>query len=202
MTATRAAQLNDAKVIAVGSDEHRFLITQCMQEAGVTGSVLLEPASRNTAMAMAVAAVYAVENLNLTSKTNGDQDLLNQSDPDPLLLFCPANHHIPDTDAFIDCIRSGIKAADSGFIVTFGVMPTHPSSAYGYIRAGEQIDAFASSASQFIEKPQSADAEKLLLEGNAFWNAGIFYPEHQTSWALLSFTRQMSLRRHKPRCGT
>ncbi len=174
LTATRVAQLNGSKVIAVGSEDHRFLIGQCMEEAGVTGSILLEPTPRNTAMAMAVAAVYAIENLNLTSKTNGDQALLNQSDPDPLLLFCPADHHIPDTDAFIDCIRSGVKAADSGFIVTFGVMPTHPSSAYGYIRAGEQIDAFARSTSQFIEKPPSADAEKLLLEGNAFWNAGIF----------------------------
>jgi mannose-1-phosphate guanylyltransferase/mannose-6-phosphate isomerase len=125
-------------------------------------------------MAMATAAVYAVENLNVASKTNGDQGPLNQSDPDPLLLFCPADHHTPDTDAFIDCIRSGIKAADSSFIVTFGVMPTHPSSAYRYIRAGEQIEAYASSASQFIEEPNVDLAQKFLLEGNAFWKAGIF----------------------------
>jgi mannose-1-phosphate guanylyltransferase/mannose-6-phosphate isomerase len=145
-----------------------------MEEAGVTGSILLEPAPRNTAMAMAVAAVYAAGNLNVASKTKANEGSLNQTNSDPLLLFCPADHHIPDTDAFIDCIRSGVKAADSGFIVTFGVMPTHLSSAYGYIRAGEQIDAYASSASQFIEKPNVDLAQKLLLEGNAFWNAGIF----------------------------
>jgi mannose-1-phosphate guanylyltransferase/mannose-6-phosphate isomerase len=174
LTATRAARLNGSKVIAVGSEDHRFLIGQCMEEAGVTGSILLEPAPRNTAMAMAVAAVYAAGNLAGTRKTNADQDFFNKSDLDPLLLFCPADHHIPDTDAFIDCIRSGVKAADSGFIVTFGVMPTHPSSAYGYIRTGEQIDAHASSASEFIEKPNVDLAQKLLLEGDAFWNAGIF----------------------------
>lgn len=145
-----------------------------MEEAGVTGSILLEPAPRNTAMAMAVAATYAVQNKKVNSKPNTKQDQHWQTDPDPLLLFCPADHHIPDTDTFIECIQSAINAANSGLIVTFGVMPTHPSSAYGYIRAGAPLDAYASKASQFIEKPSRTDAEKLLLEGNAFWNAGIF----------------------------
>jgi len=179
LTAIRVAKLNGSKVIAVGSDDHRFLIGQCMEEAGVTGSILLEPAPRNTAMAMAVAAVYAESNLytqtvNATSKTNAGLNSPNQTDPDPLLLFCPADHHIPDTDVFIECIQSAFNAANSGRIVTFGVMPTHPSSAYGYIHAGEPLDAYASKARQFIEKPSRTDAEKLLLEGSAFWNAGIF----------------------------
>lgn len=150
------------------------MIAQCMEEAGVTGSILLEPSPRNTAMAMATAATYAAQNEKVNSKPNTNQDQHWRADPDPLLLFCPADHHIPDTDAFIECIQGGIKAANSGRIVTFGVMPTHPSSAYGYIRSGEPLDAFASKALQFIEKPSRTDAEKLLLEGNAFWNAGIF----------------------------
>jgi mannose-1-phosphate guanylyltransferase/mannose-6-phosphate isomerase len=151
-----------------------------MDEAGVTGSILLEPTPRNTAMAMALAAVYAAGRINATSETDVGQNFLNLSDPDPLLLFCPADHHIPDTDGFIDCIQSGIKAANSGYVATFGVMPTHPSSAYGYIRAGAPLDAYASKALQFIEKPPLAEAEKLLLEGNAFWNAGIFLSRAST----------------------
>jgi mannose-1-phosphate guanylyltransferase/mannose-6-phosphate isomerase len=151
-----------------------------MDEAGVTGPILLEPSPRNTAMAMAVAAVYAAGRINATSETDVGQNFLNLSDPDPLLLFCPADHHIPDTDGFIDCIQSGIKAANSGYVATFGVMPTHPSLAYGYIRAAEPLDAYASKALQFIEKPPLAEAEKLLLEGNAFWNAGIFLSRAST----------------------
>lgn len=102
-------------------------------------------------MAMAVAAVYAAENVNAdnvnaTSKTNAGLNFPNQTDLDRLMLFCPADHHIPGTYAFIECIQNAIKAADSGFIVTFGVMPTHPSSAYSYILAGAPLDAYASKA--------------------------------------------------------
>ncbi len=157
LTLERLRVLN-AEVMCVAAEEHRFLVQEALEAAAVHGTQLLEPVARNTAAAMAIAALL--------------------SDPDQLLLFAPADHHIPDSAVFAATIRSGVEAALAGNIVTFGVAPTFPSTGYGYIRQGEALGvdgdlAVARRVDAFIEKPIAADAIKLVLAGGNFWNAGI-----------------------------
>jgi mannose-1-phosphate guanylyltransferase/mannose-6-phosphate isomerase len=154
-------------VICVASDEHRFLVTEAMQAAQVQGVVLLEPLARNTAAAMALAALVAK--------------------PEELLLFCPSDHHIPDATAFAEVVKQGVAAAKEGAIVIFGITPTFPSTAYGYIRQGKSRADGVFNVEGFTEKPAQDKAEALLLSGCALWNAGIFLCSAQT---LLSALRQ------------
>jgi mannose-1-phosphate guanylyltransferase/mannose-6-phosphate isomerase len=147
-------------IICVTSEEHRFLVTDAMQAAQVQGSVLLEPVARNTAAAMALAALYAK--------------------PEDLLLFCPSDHHIPDAEAFARIVRQGVEEAKEGAIVTFGITPTYPSTAYGYIRQGKPRANGVFNVEGFTEKPAQDKAEQLLLSGSALWNGGIFLCSAQT----------------------
>jgi mannose-1-phosphate guanylyltransferase/mannose-6-phosphate isomerase len=105
---------------------------------------------------------------------------------DDLLLFAPADHHIPDTALFASTMRSGIEAALAGKIVTFGVVPSFPSTAYGYIEMGEASGQGAGRAVvRFVEKPTAAVAESLILRGGHCWNAGIFLVQARTLIAAL-----------------
>jgi mannose-1-phosphate guanylyltransferase/mannose-6-phosphate isomerase len=139
-------------VWVVANKEHRFLVQDIAHQVDVSCSLLLEPAARNTAAAMAAAALNA--------------------EPDQLLLFLPADHYIPDVEAFEQTIREGAAVAQQGAWVTFGVQPTSPSSAYGYIQA--QGSGRVLSVSRFIEKPTAEKAMTYLASGNYYWNAGIF----------------------------
>lgn len=169
MTLERVAELNQSDVAVVGSNEHRFLIGQSMMEAGVRGTILLEPVARNTAPAMAIAV------LNATLFT------AKESAADPLILFCPADHHIPDLDSFLRSVQCAIPAANDGFIVTFGARPHYPSTAYGYIRRGDPIDNKAFAILEFAEKPTAERARDLLVGRDVFWNCGIFLAR-ASSW--------------------
>jgi mannose-1-phosphate guanylyltransferase/mannose-6-phosphate isomerase len=97
-----------------------------------------------------------------------------------LLLFLPSDHLIPDIDAFVTTMQSGVSAAQSGYIVTFGIQPSFPSTAYGYIQQGpylnhlNEIDLSAFAVECFVEKPPVEKAQAMLLSGNYLWNAGIF----------------------------
>lgn len=142
-------------VVCVGAEDHRFLISEAMTEAKLSGLIILEPCARNTAAAMALAALQA-------------------RSPEQLLLFCPADHHIPDVAAFAVMIKSAVSCAEHGAIVTFGVVPTFPSTGYGYIERGEARGDGGYGVKRFIEKPNSQFAQELLLAGKVFWNAGIF----------------------------
>ena len=164
LTLERVSLLSE-NVICVTSDEHRFLVVDAMQSAKVQGRVLLEPVSRNTAAAMAIAALVAK--------------------PDDLLLFCPSDHHIPDSAAFVEVVKQGVITAHEGAIVIFGISPTFPSTAYGYTRKGTARTDGAFNVEGFIEKPARAEAEALMLSGNAFWNAGIFLCAAQTLLSAL-----------------
>lgn len=157
LTLQRVGLLADktAGVVCVGSDEHRFLVRAAMQDEKLTGTIVLEPVARNTAAAMTMAALQAP----------GERQLL---------LFCPSDHHIPDAQAFATMVRAGIDSAEQGAIVTFGVVPSHPSTAYGYLEKGAQRADGAHAVARFIEKPDAARAEQLLLSGQVLWNAGIF----------------------------
>jgi mannose-1-phosphate guanylyltransferase/mannose-6-phosphate isomerase len=97
-----------------------------------------------------------------------------------LLLFLPSDHFVPDIDAFISTMRSGVEAARSGYIVTFGVQPSFPSTAYGYIQQGNQLSDLKNgiestyAVKRFVEKPPTDKAQEMLLSGDYLWNAGIF----------------------------
>jgi mannose-1-phosphate guanylyltransferase / mannose-6-phosphate isomerase len=156
LTLERLRLLND-EVTCVAAEEHRFLVQEGIDAAQVRGKQLLEPVARNTAAAMAAVALLA--------------------DPERLLLFAPADHHIPEAERFADSIRKGVPAAMAGQLVTFGVEPSFPSTAYGYIRQGRPLaelgDDAGHAVAAFIEKPDAARAEQLLLAGGHLWNAGI-----------------------------
>jgi mannose-1-phosphate guanylyltransferase/mannose-6-phosphate isomerase len=153
-------------VMCIASDEHRFLVVEAMQSANVHGTVILEPFARNTAAAMAVAA--------LATK------------PEELLLFCPSDHHIPNATAFSQVVKEGVAAAQAGAIVIFGITPTFPSTAYGYISQGDKRPDGAFSVDCFTEKPDQDKAEALLLSGCALWNGGIFLCSAQTLLVALA----------------
>jgi len=158
LTLERVAQLSTSSqrdVICVASENHRFLVAEALDQSGASGTVLLEPVARNTAAAMTLAALHAA--------------------PNSALLFCPADHYIPDTAAFAAMVRHARAELDDSVIITFGVVPTAPSTAYGYIEMGP---AHGSNpirpVSRFIEKPDVTRAHQLITQGNVLWNAGIF----------------------------
>ncbi|MBC5766939.1 mannose-1-phosphate guanylyltransferase/mannose-6-phosphate isomerase [Ramlibacter albus] len=153
-------------VICVGSETHRFMVVEAMSSAGVTGSILLEPVARNTAAAMALAALQA-------------------AGADQLLLFCPSDHHIPDVEGFAAMVRAAAPCANEGQVVTFGVVPTFPSTAYGYIERGAARADGGHAVARFIEKPDAQRAQQLLFSGGVLWNAGIFLCKAGTLLAAL-----------------
>ena len=157
LTLERVAPLTDksAGVICVGAEDHRFMLREAIAGAGLAGTVVLEPMARNTAAAMALAALQA-------------------AGEDQLLLFCPSDHHIPDAAAFAQMVRDASECARQGAIVTFGVVPTFPSTGFGYIEKGTARTDAGHAVARFIEKPDRAKAEQMLLSGKVLWNAGIF----------------------------
>ncbi|SDY71478.1 mannose-1-phosphate guanylyltransferase / mannose-6-phosphate isomerase [Variovorax sp. YR266] len=165
LTLERLSVLN-ADITCVTSEDHRFLVKEAVENAHATGRQILEPVARNTAAAMASAALLA--------------------EPDDLLLFAPSDHHIPDAALFARTVRTGVEAALAGKIVTFGVVPSFPSTAYGYIEAGEpSADGCSQAVVRFVEKPTAAVAEQLILHGGYSWNAGIFLVQARTLIAAL-----------------
>ncbi len=155
-------------VMCVASEDHRFLVAEALRKRGIPGDVILEPEGRNTAAAVALAALH-----------------VRSTGQDPLLLFCPADHFIADNDAFLNTILKGVPAAHAGQIVTFGVTPSSPSTAYGYIHKGESFDDCSFKAVRFVEKPSQETAMQLLLGGQHLWNAGIFLAQASTLIAAL-----------------
>jgi len=176
----RVAPLAGRRPIVVANQEHRFMAAEQLREMGAEPSaILLEPVGRNTAPAIAVAALEALR--------DGD---------DALLLVLPSDHVIRDEAAFHAVVRAALPAAREGRLVTFGIVPTAPETGYGYIQAaaGEGVRAVA----QFVEKPDRATAENYLASGAYFWNSGMFlfrasrYLQELERWqpAMLTACRQ------------
>ena len=140
-------------ITCVAAEEHRFLVADVATQAGLNVRQILEPQARNTAAAMALAALAAPT--------------------DALLLFCPADHHIPDAQAFCAMVQGAAAAAQAGRLVTFGVLPSFPSTAYGYIQKGAATGA-GFEVARFVEKPAQDKALEFLASGQYLWNAGIF----------------------------
>lgn len=157
-TSQRVADLEAAAPIIVCNDEHRFLVAEQLREIDITpAALILEPSGRNTAPAIALAAMRALA-----------------IDPEAVLLVLPADHHIGNTKAFTDAVAAALPIAVSGRLVTFGVVPTSPETGYGYIRCGEAIADGISELAEFVEKPDLATAESYLADGNFLWNSGMF----------------------------
>lgn len=147
------AQDEPEAITCVAAEEHRFLVADVATQVGLSVRQILEPQAKNTAAAMALAALSVPA--------------------DALLLFCPADHHIPDAQAFVAMVRGAVPAAQAGQLVTFGVQPSFPSTAYGYIQKGAAAgDGF--DVARFVEKPAQDKALEFLASGQYLWNAGIF----------------------------
>lgn len=150
--------------IVVAGNEHRFLAMDQLREVGVDqATMLLEPVGRNTAPALTLAALAAME--------------VGQ---DPILVVTPADHHIPDSNAFAQSMSQAIAQAAMGHIVTLGIHPTSPETGFGYIKAsGNTHDTQddASDVLSFVEKPSLDKAQDYLAQGGYLWNAGIFVLE-------------------------
>jgi len=161
-TASRVSVGNPdaADAIIVCNEAHRFLVAEQIRAIGQSGTVVLEPEGRNTAPAVAVAAIVALK--------------ISGADADaPLLLVMPADHVIQENDKFIAAIEQGKAAASSGKFVLFGIVPTSAHTGYGYIEAditGEN----AAPIKSFIEKPDEDNAAKMIDSNGFYWNAGIF----------------------------
>ncbi|TAK74079.1 MAG: mannose-1-phosphate guanylyltransferase/mannose-6-phosphate isomerase [Aquabacterium sp.] len=146
----------------VGNEEHRFLVLDQLREQGATpSSLLLEPVGRNTAPAVTLAALAAVE-----------------GGADPILVVTPADQTVTDQPAFVAALRAAIKAAEGGDIVILGITPTKPETGFGYIRTdlakGTDAGLKTLKVQGFVEKPDSETAQRYLAEGGYFWNGGMF----------------------------
>jgi len=153
----RVAKLAGVRApLVVTNEAHRFMVAEQLRQIDCTpAAILLEPAGRNTAPAIAAAALAAT--------AEGD---------DPLLLVLPSDHVVTNTAAFHAAVREAAAAAAGGSLVTFGIVPTGPETGYGYIKAatGEGVRKVAG----FVEKPDTATAQRYVAEGGYFWNSGMF----------------------------
>lgn len=148
--------------MVVCNEEHRFMVAEQLRNIGVpNATIILEPTGRNTAPAVAVAAIKALE--------SGD---------DPALMVLPADHNIDDVAALHQAIEQGFELCEKGFLTTFGIVPKAPETGYGYIEKGEAIPLVSSSnavrIAKFVEKPDIKTAQQYVSSGNYCWNSGMF----------------------------
>ena len=152
----RVEALADLAPIVVANEEHRFLVAEQLRQIGAPApAILLEPAGRNTAPAIAAAALQAMA-----------------GGADPLLLVLPSDHVVRDVAGFQRAVRAASAAADAGALVTFGIVPDAPETGFGYIQA--QAGDGLRKVSRFVEKPDAATAQSYLDAGSYYWNSGMF----------------------------
>ena len=159
-TALRLAGLKVAPPVIVSHLEQRFLAAEQLRDIGIVPSLhLLEPEAKNTAPAIAAAAIC-----------------IARDDPAGLLLVLPSDHAIGDVPGFHAAVQRAVSLANQGRLVTFGMVPTEPAVGYGYIQRGAAesgvSDAFR--VAQFVEKPDPARAKRFLKDGGYYWNSGMF----------------------------
>jgi mannose-1-phosphate guanylyltransferase/mannose-6-phosphate isomerase len=153
---------NMAEPIVVCNEDHRFLVAEQLRRINVKPtSIILEPVGRNTAPAIAIAALNALS-----------------FDPDSVLLVLPADHHIRDVESFRDAVKTAVDLARADHLVTFGIVPDSPETGYGYIQKGKRMssanDSEALKISRFVEKPDQETAKGYVDSGEYFWNSGMF----------------------------
>jgi mannose-1-phosphate guanylyltransferase len=152
-TVKRLSGLDIQASITICNEEHRFFVAEQLREIDKLGSIILEPVGRNTAPAIALAALTAKD--------------------DPLLLVLAADHVIQDEAAFREAVIRAIPLAEAGKLVTFGIVPSDPHTGYGYIKRGKDLgEGFEVEA--FVEKPTSGIAQDYFSSGDYYWNSGMF----------------------------
>lgn len=150
----RLDNLNINSYITICNVDHRFIVAEQLNEIGYLGTIILEPVGKNTAPAIGLAATHKI-------------------DEDPLLLVLSADHIIKNTEAFERSIKNAIPIAESGKLVTFGIVPNKPNPQYGYIKKGNKTES-GFVVENFIEKPSIDNAEDYLKTDEYLWNSGIF----------------------------
>ena len=158
---------DEAEIVIVGAEEHRFLLRDSLIKNNCEGSIILEPKGKNTAAAIAVSALLAKS--------------------DDLLLICPSDHFLDDSDYFVRTVLSGIQIAIEGAVVTFGVRPKTAATGYGYIEGKRSKDSKHNflEVQKFVEKPPTEQALRFLKNPMMFWNAGILLVKAGTILSLL-----------------
>jgi mannose-1-phosphate guanylyltransferase/mannose-6-phosphate isomerase len=159
-TAGRVQGDGFAPPIVISNQDHRFLIAEQLRAAGIKGArIVLEPAGRNTAPAVTIAALQIV-----------------QDNPDGLMLIMPSDHAVLDVRAFHAGVAVAVKAARQGALVTFGIHPTGPETGYGYIKSAAALTGAPGAfvVERFVEKPDRAMAQSYLDAGSYYWNSGMF----------------------------
>ncbi|KAF1704168.1 mannose-1-phosphate guanylyltransferase/mannose-6-phosphate isomerase [Pseudoxanthomonas kaohsiungensis] len=152
----RVAPIAGRAPLVVANEEHRFVAAEQLQQVGAKPqAIVLEPVGRNTAPAIAIAALEATR--------DGD---------DAILLVLPSDHVINDESAFQHAVKQALPAAAAGKLVTFGIVPAGPETGYGYIKAAAGGEVRA--VERFVEKPDLATAEGYVASGEYFWNSGMF----------------------------
>jgi mannose-1-phosphate guanylyltransferase/mannose-6-phosphate isomerase len=157
-TLTRIESLTQTAPIIVCNEEHRFLVAEQVRQLGFTSpTIILEPEGKNTAPAIALAALA-----------------IAAADPEAQLLVLPADHYVGKPEALIDAIEKATSASSQGKLVTFGLVPSRPETGYGYIKRGEALAPDVSVLEQFVEKPDQPTAEGYIASGDYVWNSGMF----------------------------
>ncbi|PQJ91719.1 mannose-1-phosphate guanylyltransferase/mannose-6-phosphate isomerase [Photobacterium phosphoreum] len=157
-TITRLDSLSKSEPIIICNNEHRFMVAEQLRNIGVNNaSIILEPVGRNTAPAIALAAFKAISDGN-----------------DPLLLVLAADHVITKESAFIESVNKAKDAANDGMLVTFGIVPSHPETGYGYIKQGKHLGNSLFQVEAFVEKPDLETAESYFSSKLYSWNSGMF----------------------------
>jgi len=158
-TALRLDGLGAGAPVVVCNEAHRFLVAEQLRQLNIDPlAILLEPVGRNTAPAIALAALAA------TADSAG---------ADPVLLVLPADHVVRDIAAFQKAVRAALPAAEAGKLVTFGIVARTPVTGYGYIRRGKESGGVYPVA-EFIEKPDGPRAQTMVASGEYYWNSGMF----------------------------
>ncbi|WP_312383397.1 mannose-1-phosphate guanyltransferase [Atlantibacter subterraneus] len=152
--------------VVICNEQHRFIVAEQLRKLNkLTENIILEPAGRNTAPAIALAALAATR---------------RNPDSDPLMLVLAADHVIEDEDAFRGAVHAAMPFALQGKLVTFGIVPDQAETGYGYIRRGEVInpgaavDAVAFTVAEFVEKPDLDTAQRYVSSAEYYWNSGMF----------------------------
>ena len=152
-TVNRLSDFNITSSVTLCNEEHRFFVAEQMRQIGKLGSIILEPEGRNTAPALALAALL--------------------SDEDDLLLVLAADHVIQNNELFVQTVKEAIPLAESGKIVTFGVVAGTPHTGYGDIKKGQKVGV-GFDIGRFVEKPSIELAQEYVNSGDYFWNSGMF----------------------------
>ncbi len=159
VTAQRVGPLTDRRPLLICNENHRFIAAEQMRGIDTSCEIILEPVGRNTAPAVALAALR-----------------VTQDNEDAILLVLAADHLIPDEDGFRQKIEAAVPLAEAGALVTFGIVPRSPETGYGYIKQGDSADAEGTgfTVSGFVEKPDVETARGYIDSGGYFWNSGMF----------------------------